>query len=192
MSIALHHHTGHVFRVLSRTAVVVTPLCLESASLPGVLSVLWLSIMLSVSLIRLSSDYKTSAQSSLIHCSTNLYLTKCVVPFARAALSPLHHISAGHQHPQQRTHSSSVISPQSRRQYTSTGRLGFGLATVYQRNFCSGRRWWGKKTYPYSARRRRYRPFCVTIPADCRVRSAESACVSVQYSWLISISSRPH
>jgi hypothetical protein len=33
--------------------------------------------------------YNTSAQPKLIHCWTNRYLTKCVVPLARAALSPL-------------------------------------------------------------------------------------------------------
>jgi hypothetical protein len=33
--------------------------------------------------------YNTSAQPKLIHCWTNRYLTKCVVPLASAALSPL-------------------------------------------------------------------------------------------------------
>jgi hypothetical protein len=85
-----HHHAGYAYHILSRTAIVSTPRRLGSASLPC-LEWLRLSIMLSFRSLasHLVSDYNTSAQSSLIHCSTNLYLTKCVVPFARAALSPL-------------------------------------------------------------------------------------------------------
>ena len=33
--------------------------------------------------------YNTSAQPNLIHCWTNRYFTRCVVPLASAALSPL-------------------------------------------------------------------------------------------------------